>query len=67
MYTNPKMKYRGNLSRDRQRWTKTCRSKRLLMKGYNKFWNRLRASNPSIMTMFLKREMNSRSNMVCFR
>ncbi len=37
MYTNPKMKYRGNLSRDKQRWTKTLRGIRLLMKGYTRF------------------------------
>ncbi len=58
MYTNPKMKYRGNLNKDRQRWTKTCRSIRLLMEGCNKFWNRPRASNLSIMTMFLEKTMN---------
>ncbi len=37
MYANPKMNYKGNMSRNMQRWTKTCRSRRLLMKGCSKF------------------------------
>jgi len=32
MYTNPKMKYRGNLNKDRLRWTKTCRAEGCLWK-----------------------------------
>ncbi len=33
----PKMKYKGNLTKDRQRWIKMCRGIWLLMKYYNKF------------------------------
>jgi hypothetical protein len=34
------------------------------MKGCRKIWRRLRESSPSIMTMFSKKIMNSRSNIV---
>jgi hypothetical protein len=67
MYVNPKMNYRGNLSINKQRWTKIYRSKTLLMKGCNKFYNRPRESNPLTMTMFLERAMISKSNIVCLR
>ncbi len=30
MYINPKMKYRSNLSRDKQRWTKTYKGKNVI-------------------------------------
>ncbi len=66
MYTNPKMKYKGNLSRNKQRWTKTLRGKRLLMKGYTRFQSKPKASNLSTMTMFVKKTMNSSNSMVCF-
>jgi hypothetical protein len=67
IYTNPKIKYKGNLNKNRQRWTKTCKCKGLLMKGCSRFWSRPKASNLSTMTMSLERIMNSRSNMVYFR
>ncbi len=67
MYTNPKMEYRSNMNKDRQKWTETCKGKRLLMKGYNKFQNRPKASNHSTMTMFSKKIMNSKSSMVCLK
>jgi hypothetical protein len=52
MYINPKIKYRGNLTIDRQIWTKIYRCKWLLMKGCNKFWSRPKESNPSTMILF---------------
>ncbi len=33
MYTNPKMKYKGDLSRDKPKWTKTCRQKPIEVEG----------------------------------
>jgi len=67
MYKNPKMKYKGNLSKDMHRWIETCKGRKLLLKGYNRFWSRPRASNLSIMTMSSKKTMNLKSNTVCFR
>ncbi len=67
MYANPKMKYISNLSRDKYKWTETYRGRWLLMKGYNKFWNRPRESNLSTMIMSSKITMNSRNNIVCLR
>jgi isochorismate hydrolase len=67
MYTNPKTKYKGNLSRDKQRWTKTLRRKWLLMKDYNMFLSKFKESNPSTMTMSSKRIMTSRSSIVNFK
>ncbi len=52
MYVNPKMKYKGNLNRNKQKWTETYNGRWLLMKGCNMFWNRPRESNLSTMIMF---------------
>jgi hypothetical protein len=67
MYANPRMKYKSNLSRDKQGWIETYKGRRLLMKGCSILWNRPMALNLSNMTMSLEKTMNSRRNMVCFR
>jgi hypothetical protein len=66
MYTNPKMKYKGNLTRGRQRWIEIYKGRWLLMKGCSKFWSRPRESNLSIMIMSSKKIMNLKNNIICF-
>jgi hypothetical protein len=46
MYTNPKMKYKGNLSRNKQRWTKTCKGKNVVNERLQKILEQAQGIKP---------------------
>jgi hypothetical protein len=51
MYIEPRMIYKGNMTKGSQRWIKIYRGKWFLMKNYKLFWRRPRELSLLIMIM----------------
>jgi hypothetical protein len=67
MYIKPRMRYKGNLTKGRQKWREICKGRWFSMKSSKNFWRRPRESSLSIMKMSSKKILNSRSNILCFK